>query len=66
MKDFLNKKVIVKAPGRDENGSTSMEIIEIHGLCTFVGENKILGYPLEIIVDRMPIQLTNINQVKLK
>ncbi len=65
MQKFLNKRVEVSTTNRDPYGRKSSELIKICGLCTYIGENKLLGYPLEIIVDRMPIQLNNINQVKL-
>jgi len=65
MQNFLNKRVEVLVLGRNDQGKRSVEFVKVAGLCTYIGENKLLGYPLEIIVDRMPIQLSNINQVKL-
>jgi hypothetical protein len=38
----------------------------VAGECSFIGVNEFLNWPLQITIDRMPIVLNNLNQVKLQ
>ena len=66
MTHFIGKRVIVRAPiGRDEKGKSNKKMIEFGGMCDYIGPNPHLKYDLVIIVNRMPVELQSIDQVKL-
>lgn len=63
---FLNKRVEVKIPYRDEFGKQVPGKFDTAvGICKFIGENKWLGIPLQITIDRTPFEVKHINDVKL-
>jgi hypothetical protein len=37
----------------------------IRGVCTFIGENKILNWPLQVTIDRTPVEVKHINHIKI-
>lgn len=49
---YLGKKVSVKI------GKT-----EYVGICKFIGKPELLSWPLQITIDRMPLQIDSLNQV---
>lgn len=38
---------------------------DVTGILTFLGENKEMGISLQATIGRMPIKLTNIDQIEL-
>ena len=51
---LIGKRVIVE---NAVNGKS------IGGILEFVGPNTMLNWPLQVTVDRMPIQIENLNQI---
>jgi hypothetical protein len=63
---FLDKKVKVKIPKRDSKGKLTNEYVEITGICQLEPvSNPILGIPLQTVVDRVPVELKSINDIKI-
>lgn len=63
---FLGKRISVPIEQRDNFGKRNGKYIRIAGICQLEPmENKILGVPLQTVVDRMPVELKDINQIKL-
>lgn len=54
---FLNKRVRVKKGPKNP---------EVCGICQFVGPNKVLNWPLQITIDRMPLTIDSLNQISLE
>ena len=64
---FLNKYITVPVPERDNYGRTiPNKTVDIAGQCTFIGENKIMGWEIQVTVDLMPIQIKHINNIRLR
>jgi hypothetical protein len=64
MKHIVGKQVTVNAPFlRDNFGKNVKGVTSIRGVCTFIGPNELLGIPLQITIDRMPIELNHINDI---
>lgn len=53
---FLNKNVLV---------SDAINGKSVGGKCTFVGINEFLGNRLQITVDRLPVKIKSLDQIKL-
>lgn len=53
---YINKIVKVK---------NAVDGSDIVGMCTFIGHNEMINWPLQITVDRMPIKLDSLEQVSL-
>lgn len=63
---FLNKRVEVKIKKRDNRGREMNEYIPITGICQSEPcPNPLLGIPLQTTLDRMPIELRSMNDIKL-
>jgi hypothetical protein len=63
---FLNKTIEVPFPYRDERGKiVPNKFGIIRGVCTFIGENKILNWPLQVTIDRTPVEVKHINHIKI-
>ncbi len=63
---YLGKKVEVKIPARDDFGKLNGRFITIIGTCQIEPqENKNLGIPLQTVVDRMPVTLESLNNIKI-
>jgi hypothetical protein len=64
MTNLLGKRVTVRVPlGRNEKGVRDGSMIEIAGTCTYIGPNEMLRRMLQITIGRMPIALSNMNQI---
>lgn len=48
---FVNDKVGIKEP--------------IVGILEFIGPNKFLGWELQVTVNRMPLQIKSVSQIKI-
>lgn len=63
---FLNKRITVVVPERDNNGRTiPNKFTTCSGLCTFIGSNNVLQWDIQVTVDGMPIQVKHINDIVL-
>lgn len=63
---FLGKRVEVKIKKRDNRGREMNEYIPIIGICQLEPcPNPFLGIPLQTVVDRMPVELKSMNDIKL-
>ena len=63
--DFINKKVTIQIPFRDEKGKViDRKFTEVTGICSFYGYNDILNCT-QITLNRMPIYPINLNQIKV-
>ena len=63
---FIGQRVIVTAPiGRDNFGRRDGSMIRFAGECESLGPNELLGYPLQICVGRMPVQIQSLSQIQL-
>ena len=63
---YLGKKVEVRIPSRGQNGKLDWKFTTIVGICQSEPQkNEILDIPLQIVVDRMPITLDNLNNIKI-
>lgn len=64
--NYLNKKVEVKIPKRDDKGKLNGKFTTIVGICKSEPQrNEILDIPLQIVVDRMPIILESLKDIKI-
>jgi len=64
MNHLVGKRLNVRVPeGRDDNARRNHKLIEFAGVCDYIGPNKVLGYELMVVIGRMPVQLTHINQI---
>lgn len=53
---YIGKRVIVaEGPNNPSAG----------GICTYIGPNEMLNWPLQITVDRMPLVIDSLDQVSL-
>jgi len=63
---YLGKRIEVKIPKRDEKGKLTKEWQIVRGICqSEPQENKFLGIPLQTVVDRMPVELKSLNDIKI-
>ncbi len=62
---FLGKKVILSIPMRDESGKESKRMTTTIGKCTYIGDNEILGWALQVTIDRTPYEVKHINDIEL-
>jgi len=63
---YLGKKVEVKIPARDDFGKLNGKLTTIVGTCQVEPqENKNLNIPLQTVVDRMPVTLESLNDIKI-
>lgn len=63
---FLNKRVIVKYPLRDNNGKiVPGKFTTAGGICQQIGPNPHLGIDLQVVIDRTPVQVSHINDIQL-
>lgn len=62
---MLNQRVKVKIRARNSFGKLSSEFTEIIGLCTFIGKNEILSWPLQVTVSRCPYEIRDINDIQI-
>jgi hypothetical protein len=65
-KDFIGKRIQVKVPiGRDDFGKSNGKMTEVGGICNHIGHNKILGMPIVVVINRMPIELESLKQITI-
>lgn len=63
---FLGKRVEVKIRRRDNKGRLTQEYSYITGICQLEPcPNPLLGITLQTTVDRMPVELRSMNDIKL-
>lgn len=63
---YLGKKVEVKIPQRGENMKLNGRMTTIVGICDSEPQkNEILGISLQIVVDRMPVTINSLNDIKI-
>ena len=63
---FLNKKVLIKIPFRDNAGKEIPGKFDTTGgICTFIGPNDFMGYELQVTIDRTPFKINHINDIKI-
>jgi hypothetical protein len=63
--DLLGKRVLVPIPSRDKQGKVDGGTTTAAGVCRYLGPNEFLGIALQITVDRTPIELQNVSQIKI-
>jgi hypothetical protein len=62
---FLGKLISIQTPERDNFGNiTPHKFIEVKGICQFIGENEMLGCPLQVTIDRTPYEIKHITHIK--
>lgn len=63
---YLNKKVSVDIPSRDKYGKISTGKTTIVGICQLEPiPNPLLNIPLQTVINRMPIELNSLNDLKI-
>lgn len=63
---YLGKRVEVKIQQRDNYGNNTLQWTTVCGTCqSEPQENKRLGIDLQIVIDRMPITIKSLNDVKI-
>lgn len=63
---FLNKDLSVPIPLRNNQGKIiPNKYTDCSGHCTFIGDNKIMNWNLQVTLDDMPIQVNHINDIKI-
>ncbi|MFW5847730.1 MAG: hypothetical protein ACOCVF_02310 [bacterium] len=63
---FVGKTVEVLIPDRDNYGKVIPNTFtKIIGECTFCGRNEHLDIPLQAIVNRTPIELRSLSDIKV-
>ena len=63
---YLNKRIEVKIPERGNNGKLNGKFTTIVGICQLEPQsNEKLGISLQTVVDRMPVTLNNLNDIKI-
>ncbi len=63
---YLNKRVEVRIPERGNDGKLNGKYTTVVGICqSEPQENKHLNIPLQIVVDRMPITIKSLNDIKI-
>lgn len=63
---YLGKKVEVKIPERGNDGKINGKFTTVVGICkSEPGRNEILDIPLQIVVDRMPITINSLDDIKI-
>ena len=63
---YLGKKVEVKVAERGNDMKPTGKYITVTGICRSEPKrNEILDIPLQIVVDRMPITLNSLQDVKI-
>ena len=63
---YLGKRIEVKIPERGNNGKPNGKFTTIVGICQLEPQsNEKLGVALQTVVDRMPVTLSNLNDIKI-
>jgi hypothetical protein len=63
---MLGKRVQVKILARDDRGRVTNRFTTCGGICqSEPQENKHLGIKLQIVVDRMPIEIRSLDDVRI-
>jgi len=63
---MLGKWVQVRIPARDDRGRETNRFTTCGGICqSEPQENKYLGIKLQIVVDRMPIEIQSLADVRI-
>ena len=63
---FLNKRISVPIPDRDQNGKTIPNwFVQCTGICTFIGSNHIMGWEIQVTVGSTPIPVKHINDIQI-
>jgi hypothetical protein len=63
---YLNKRVEVKIPQRGNDGKLNGKYTTVVGICqSEPQENKNLGVSLQVVVDRMPVTIKSLNDIKI-
>lgn len=63
---YLGKKVKVKIPERDNFGKINGKLTYIVGICqSEPRKNEFLDIALQVIVDRMPIEIKSLNDIQI-
>ena len=66
LQHIVGKKVRVKDCIEVDYGSNHGKIkTDIIGTVYFIGANEFLGWPLQVTIDRTPIQLDSLKQIEL-
>lgn len=65
IKDLIGKRVQVPCPARDEKGFIiEGRYVTIAGTCDWIGSNEVMGYALQATIDRMPLEVQRLEQIK--
>lgn len=63
---MLNKRVEITIQARDDKGKLiPNKYTQATGICTFVGENKWLNWPLQVTINRTPFQIRSLKDIKV-
>lgn len=63
---YLGKKIEVKVPARDNQGKLNGKFTTCTGICQLEPcRNEYLDIPLQTVVDRMPVELRTLNDIKI-
>lgn len=63
---YLGKRVLVPFPERDNFGKLTGNKVMIGGVVTVEpGPNKLLGIPLQVCIDKTPVELNSLNDIIL-
>ena len=63
---YIGKRVQVNIPARDEKGRLNGKLHPIGGICqTEPKENKWLGIKLQVVVNRLPVSINSLNDIKI-
>jgi hypothetical protein len=63
---FLNKRITVPIPERDNKGKViTNKFQQCTGICQYIGSNPFMKWDLQVTVDGTPIQVRHINDITL-
>jgi len=66
--DLIGSKVIakVKNAARDDKGKLIPgKVIEVSGTIEYLGPNEVMGWPLQITIDRCPYELDKVTDFRI-
>lgn len=62
---FLDKRVTIKVPARDDFGNLTNRLTEVSGVCKFIGKNELIGWELQVTINRTPFEVKHITHITL-
>ena len=64
---FLHKKIVVPIAERDQRGKIiPNRFTECAGTCQYVGQNQLMGWELQVVIDEMPLPVRHLNDIKIQ